>query len=312
MNPVDTTIDLKAASTSGTASRKGPRPALQARELTTGGTGEPYTHLDPVPCSATIGAEIPGIDLSRPLDEAVLTELRRALLEYKVLFFRDQHLTGAQHAAFARHWGEPQIHPFLPKAGSPEVVRLAHDGESPGVENIWHSDASFTDTPPLGSILRAVEVPDIGGDTMWADMAAAYDGLPEDVRATIDGLTATHDFTQSFGTLMTDDQLAEARAKYPAVRHPVVRTIPETGRKLIYVNSVFTARIDGVGEAESAELLDLLTDQARHPEYQVRFHWEPGSIAFWDNRVTQHYALCDYYPRRRVMERVTITGDRPS
>ncbi|MEU9022047.1 TauD/TfdA family dioxygenase [Actinomadura sp. NPDC048394] len=264
-----------------------------------------------MPCSATIGAEIPDIDLSLPLDDEVLTELRRALLEYKVLFFRDQHLTGPQHAAFARHWGEPQIHPFLPKADSPEVVRLAHDAESPGVENIWHSDASFTRTPPFGSILRAVQVPDIGGDTMWADMAAAYDGLPDDVRRAIDGLTATHDFTQSFGKLMSDDQLAEARKKNPPVQHPVVRTIPETGRKLIYVNRVFTAHIDGVSEADSAELLDILIDQARHPEYQVRFHWKPGSIAFWDNRVTQHYALCDYYPRPRVMERVTIIGDQP-
>lgn len=311
MNPVDTTIDLGSARTAGADLRRGPRPAVQARELTPGGTGEPYTHLTPVPCSATIGAEIPDIDLSGPLDDAVLAELRRALLEYKVLFFRDQRLTAAQHAAFARHWGEPQIHPFLPKAGSPEVVRLAHDADSPGLENIWHSDASFTETPPFGSILRAVEVPAIGGDTMWADMAAAYDGLPEDVRTAIGGLTATHDFTQSFGRLMTDEQLAEAREKHPPVRHPVVRTIPETGRKLIYVNRVFTARVEGVGEADGAELLDILTDQARHPEYQVRFHWEPGSIAFWDNRITQHYALCDYYPRARVMERVTIAGDRP-
>ncbi|RSN46937.1 TauD/TfdA dioxygenase family protein [Actinomadura sp. WAC 06369] len=311
MTSPDTTIDFAAVRTAGADLRRGPRPAVAARELSTGGTGEPYTRLAPVPCGATIGAEIPGIDLSRPLDDAVLAELRRALLEYKVLFFRDQDLTADRHAAFARHWGEPQIHPFLPKAGRPEVVRLAHDADAPGVENIWHSDASFTGTPPFGSILRAVEVPDIGGDTMWADMAAAYDGLPDDVRTAIDGLTATHDFTQSFGRLMTGEQLAEARRAYPPVRHPVVRTIPETGRKLIYVNSVFTARIDGVGEADGADLLDILTDQARHPEYQVRFRWEPGSVAFWDNRITQHYALCDYYPRPRVMERVTITGDRP-
>ncbi|OLT11212.1 taurine dioxygenase [Actinomadura sp. CNU-125] len=304
-------MDLKSVRTTEDDGRRGPRPAVTARELTTGGTGEPYTRLTPVQYSATLGAEIPDIDLSEPLDDAVLAELRRALLEYKVLFFRDQHLTADRHAAFARHWGEPQIHPFLPKAGSPEVVRLAHDADAPGVENIWHSDASFSATPPFGSILRAVEVPDIGGDTMWADMAAAYDGLPGDVRARIDGLSATHDFTQSFGKLMTDEQLAAAREKNPPVAHPVVRTIPETGRKLIYVNQVFTARIDGVDMAESAELLDLLIDQARHPEYQVRFHWEPGSIAFWDNRVTQHYALCDYYPRPRVMERVTITGARP-
>lgn len=289
----------------------GVRPALRARALSSGGTGEPYGCLDLAPCTPVIGAGVRGVDLAESLDAAVLAELKRALLEWKVLFFRDQQLTAARHAEVARHWGEPEIHPFLPKAEIPEVVRLAHDESTPGVENIWHSDVSFSTTPPLGSMLRAVEVPPVGGDTLWADMAAAYDGLPDAMKELIEGRTATHDFVRSFGQLLSAGQLEDARAKHPPVRHPVVRTHPETGRRLLYVNRVFTDRIDGLPEAESAELLELLYEQARHPEYQCRFHWEPGSVAFWDNRITQHYAVSDYFPAPRVMERVTLMGDRP-
>ncbi|MDJ0344306.1 TauD/TfdA family dioxygenase [Streptomyces sp. H10-C2] len=303
-------MDLQSVSTIRTV-KDGVRPALRARELSTGGSGAPYEHLHLTPYSPTIGAEVSDIDLARPVEPEVLAELGRALLEWKVLFFRGQSLTAEQHAAFARHWGEPEIHPFLPKAGIPEVVRLAHDARSPGVENVWHSDVSFSATPPLGSVLRAVEVPEVGGDTLWADMAAAYDGLPDRVKEAVEGQSAVHDFLRSFGQLLTPEQVAKAREKNPPVEHPVVRTHPETGRKLIYVNRVFTERITGLPPEESRELLDLLYDQARHPEYQCRFHWRPGSIAFWDNRVTQHYAASDYFPRPRVMERVTIIGDRP-
>ncbi|MDJ1131051.1 TauD/TfdA dioxygenase family protein [Streptomyces iconiensis] len=293
------------------AVKGGVRPALRARALSSGGTDEPYTHVDLVPCTPVIGAEVRGVDLAEPLDGPVLAELKRALLEWKVLFFRGQKLTAPRHAEVARHWGEPEVHPFLPKAEIPEVVRLAHDEKTPGVENIWHSDVSFSATPPLGSMLRAVEVPLVGGDTLWADMAAAYDGLPARVRELIDGRTATHDFVRSFGQLLSTEQLEAARAKNPPVQHPVVRTHPETGRKILYVNRVFTDRIDGLPGAESAELLELLYEQARHPEYQCRFHWERGSVAFWDNRITQHYAVSDYFPAPRVMERVTLKGDRP-
>ncbi|MFJ6076129.1 TauD/TfdA dioxygenase family protein [Streptomyces sp. NPDC093065] len=289
------------------------RPTLLTREFRPVGTGKPYEHFDLVPRSRLIGAEVRGVDLAQGPATEVIAELRRALLEWKVLFFRDQRLTARQQAGLARNWGELEDHPFLPKAEIPEVVRLEHDASRPGTENVWHSDVSFSATPPMGSILRAVKVPEVGGDTLWADMTAAYEGLPEDVRDRIDGLTALHEIPA-----VTEDAKGEvakniraARARTRPVEHPVVRTHPDTGRKILYVNAVFTTAITGLPEAESNSLLDLLFRQAEHPEYQVRFQWEPGAIAFWDNRATQHYAVSDYYPDFRLMERVTIIGDRP-
>ncbi|MCZ0983150.1 TauD/TfdA family dioxygenase [Streptomyces diastatochromogenes] len=288
--------------------------AVPVRELSPTGDfrpSAPYELFGLVPCSPTIGAEISGVDLARPLMPELHRELHRALLEWKVLFFRDQHLTPHQHLDFARWWGTPEVHPFLPKAGLPEVVRLSRGADSPAVENVWHSDVSFDAMPPMGSVLRAVHVPEVGGDTLWADMAAAYDGLPEATKSRLEGLRAVHDFTQSFGKQLGAEDLARAQRKYPPVVHPVVRTLPEAGRKLIYVNRIFTSHIEGLKPEESRELLDFLFDQARHPEYQCRLRWRPGTVAFWDNRATQHYANGDYYPRTRVMERVTILGDRP-
>ncbi|MFE5113986.1 TauD/TfdA dioxygenase family protein [Streptomyces sp. NPDC056663] len=289
------------------------RPTLLTTEFHAQNTGAPYWHLDLVPQSRLIGAEVRGIDLADEPAPEVLAELKRALLEWKVLFFRGQQLTARQHAGLARQWGELEDHPFLPKAEIPEVVRLEHDASRPGTENIWHSDVSFSPTPPMGSMLRAVEVPELGGDTLWADMSAAYEGLSAQVRERIDGLTAIHEVP-----MMSDkaegevaENMRAARARLQPVEHPVVRTHPETGQKLLYVNAVFTTAIVGFTEKESQELLDLLFRQATHPEFQVRFHWEPGSIAFWDNRGTQHYAVSDYYPDLRRMERVTVIGDRP-
>jgi len=270
-----------------------------------------YEHLELRPLSPTIGAELHGLDLRRELTDAEHAEVHRALLDWKVVFFRDQAITGEQHRAFAARWGELEVHPFLPAGDVPEVVRFAKDGESKGYENIWHSDVTWREIPALGSVLRALEVPPFGGDTLWADMAAAYDGLPEDVQARIDGMVAVHDFSQSFGQAMDPDELAKMQDQFPAVEHPVVRTHPETGRKTLYVNAIFTSHIVGLDRAESDALLDVLTRQAHVPEYQCRFHWEPDSIAFWDNRATQHYAVSDYYPAVRVMERATIIGDRP-
>jgi taurine dioxygenase len=290
------------------------RPSVAAHALRRTGdsnTQRPYQLFALTPYSPTIGAEIDGVDLAAPLKDDVLADLKRALLEWKVLFFRDQHLDAASHTAFARHWGVPEVHPFLPKAALPEVVRLAHDHEHPGVENVWHSDVSFDPTPPLGSVLRAVELPEVGGDTLWADMAAAYDGLPSKVKNRLHGLRAVHDFLRSFGHLMPSEERERQRVLHPPVEHPVVRTHPETGRQLIYVNRVFTDHLVGLPENESTDLLNLLYEQARHPEYQCRFRWTPNAIAFWDNRITQHYAVSDYYPAPRVMERVTIIGDRP-
>ncbi|MCF2532401.1 taurine dioxygenase [Yinghuangia soli] len=289
--------------------------AVPVRELCPNGTytpTAPYELFGLAPCTPTIGAEIDGVDLSRPLGSELHAELHRALLEWKVLFFRDQHLTAPQHRDLARLWGTPEVHPFLPKAdGVPEVVRLARGADSPAVENVWHSDASFETTPPMGSILRAVHVPSVGGDTLWADMGAAYDGLSAEMRRRLDGLTAVHDFTRSFGAGLSPDDLARMQQRYPAVAHPVVRTHPETGRRLLYVNRIFTDRIEGLRDEESRDLLEFLYDQARHPEYQCRLRWRAGTVAFWDNRATQHYASADYYPHKRVMERVTIVGDRP-
>ena len=263
------------------------------------------------PVGSAIGAEVQDVDLAQPVDPALKTELNRALLDWKVLFFRNQQITPEQHRDFGRLWGELEVHPFLPAGNLPEVVRFAKDESTKGVENIWHSDVTWRKIPSMGSILRALEVPELGGDTLWADMAAAYDGLPEDVRNRINALTAVHDFADSFGRGMTAAKLAEMREQFPPAEHPVVRTHPETGRPTIYVNEIFTSYIVGLERDESDELLRLLCAQARIPEYQCRFRWTAGSIAFWDNRSTQHYAVSDYWPAARVMERVTVIGDVP-
>jgi taurine dioxygenase len=193
-----------------------------------------------------------------------------------------------------------------------EVVRFAKDAETVGVENIWHSDVSWREVPALGSVLRAREVPPVGGDTLFSDMTAAYEGLDDEVKRRIDGLSAVHDFTQSFGVGMPPERLAEMQTRFPAVEHPVVRTHPRTGRRILYVNAIFTSHIVGMPREESDALLDFLFQQASIPEYQCRFRWQKNSIAFWDNRSVQHYAVNDYWPQPRVMERVAIVGDRPA
>lgn len=271
-----------------------------------------YEHLRVRPVNPYIGAEIEGVDLAAP-SPGQIVELKRALLERKVLFFRDQgHLTAAQHRDFAAHWGELEVHPFLAQGEVPEVVHFDRGQESPGSENIWHVDVSWQSRPPLGSVLRAIDVPDAGGDTLWADMGNAYDSLPGEVKERIDGLTATHDFTPTFGLGMTPEKLAEMQEQFPPQHHPVVRTHPETGRKTLFVNSLFTTELDGLDPVEGRDLLRLLLDQIKVPDFQVRLRWEPGTVAFWDNRATQHYACSDYFPNRRVMERVAIVGDVPA
>ncbi|OAH62941.1 taurine dioxygenase [Dietzia cinnamea] len=271
-----------------------------------------YEHIGVRPVTPFIGADIEGVDLAAPTPEQIV-ELKTALLERKVLFFRDQqHLTAHQHRDFAAHWGELEVHPILDQGEIPEVVRFDRGQDNPGMENIWHVDVTWKDRPPLGSVLRAIEVPDAGGDTLWSDMGNAYDALPDEIKDRIDGLTATHDFTPSFGLGMTPDKLAQMQAQYPPQHHPVVRTHPETGRKLLFVNSLFTTEIDGVDPVEGRELLRRLLDQVKMPDFQVRLRWAPGTVAFWDNRATQHYACSDYFPHRRVMERVAIVGDVPA
>jgi len=268
------------------------------------------------PLTPTIGALVAGVDLARPLEPAVLGALRAALLDWKVLFFRDQEITTEQHLAFAANFGSLEIHPFAPhKAGFPEVLAITHNRESRGRENTWHSDVTWREEPSLGSILRAIEVPPVGGDTLFADMAAAYEGLDADVRDEIEGKVAVHDFAHfRKGLRRAGNSEAEIEAfnqRYPKVEHPVVRTHPETGRKALYVNAAFTQHIVGLAPQRSSELLALLYAQAAIPEYQCRFRWEAHSIAFWDNRASQHYAVSDYWPAVRRMERVTVVGDRP-
>lgn len=289
----------------------GPRQFLDTKRLELAALKFERIRLKPL--SPTIGVEIEGVDLREPLDDATFSELERALHAFKVIFFRDQAISVQQQLEFAERFGELEEHPFLPaKDGHSKVIRFEKDDKVAGIENIWHSDVSWREVPSLGSILHAIEVPEVGGDTLWADMEAAYDGLPEALREQIDGAVAVHDFSHSFGQMLNEEQLAQKQKEFPAVEHPVVRTHATTGRKSLYVNAIFTSHIVGLEREASDELLALLCRQASYPEYQCRFRWEKDSIAFWDNRQCQHYAASDYWPLRRVMERVTVIGDRPA
>ena len=276
----------------------------------------PYRRIRLHPLSPTIGAVVDGASLSDATDDDVHSELHRALLEWKVLFFRDQTIDRAQQRAFAERWGELEQHPFYSyvhpdEQSAADVVTLAKDAASGGVENEWHADITWHDRPSLGAVLRAVEVPELGGDTLWADAGAAYDGLPADVRARIDGMVAVHDWRTTFGLAMPPEDVEALSPQFPPVEHPVVRVHPETGRRTLFVNPIFTQHIVGLDQDESDALLDTLYRQMTRPEYQCRFRWTAGSVAFWDNRSTQHYAASDYWPQRRVMDRISIAGDRP-
>ncbi|WP_338701885.1 TauD/TfdA family dioxygenase [Streptomyces sp. Q6] len=270
-----------------------------------------YRQFEVSPLTPHFGAVLGGIDLTRPITDELAEELRQALLEWKVIFFRGQHGFGAEHhLALSAVWGPPEPNPFFPKTETVGLSRLAKDAKAAGNKNIWHSDHSFMANPSLGAVLRAVEVPAAGGDTMWADMGAAYDNLPEDLKERIEHLSAVHDWEASWGALMNDEQKAAFRALWPQVEHPVVVRHPRSGRRTLYVNEPFTRFIKGLSDEESRELLDILVLQARIPEFQIRFRWEPDSIAIWDNIAVQHYAVNDYFPARRVMERIAIAGVR--
>ncbi|MDI2127483.1 TauD/TfdA dioxygenase family protein [Yinghuangia seranimata] len=281
------------------------------RRLPAGVESAPYELFELRPYGPLIGAEVHGVDLREPVGPELFAELDRALVEWKVLFFRDQPIDSAQHRAFARLWGELEVHPFLAQGDVPEVVRFSKGADSAGVENVWHTDVTWRQEPALGSVLRAIDVPEYGGDTLWADMAAAYDNLPADVQERIEGRTAVHDFAFTFGLGMDPDAFAKMREQYPPVEHPVVRTHPVTGRKTLFVNEFFTDHIVGLPDDESEELLAFLFKQSTAPEYQARFRWSPDSVVVWDNRATVHYAVNDYHPHIRVMERAAILGDRP-
>ena len=272
-----------------------------------------WKNFDVKQIGSTLGAEISGVDLRKELSAETIAEIQKALDDYKVIFFRNQPLSSDQHVAFAKRFGELEIHPFIPSnTGVPELVRFEKTAEVAGYENSWHHDVTWRAAPSMGAILHAIEVPPVGGDTLFSDMGAAYDGLSDEIKNTIDGLFAEHDFMKSFGRTVPEDRKAETREMFPIVEHPIVVRHERTGRQLLYVNRNFVNKINGLPEAESRELLDHLCDQAATCEYQVRFRWEPDSIAFWDNRAVQHYASSDYWPQRRIMERASVIGTRPT
>lgn len=272
-----------------------------------------------------IGAELTGVNLADAVnDDGLFAEIRAALLKHRVLFLRDQNITRTEHVAFARRFGELEDHPV---AGSdpdhPGLVRIYKNPEQPNdrYENAWHADATWREAPQFGAVLRCVECPPVGGDTMWANMVLAYEKLPEHVKAQIDGLYARHSIEASFGAAMPIEKRHALRAQFPDAEHPVVRTHPETGEKVLFV-SAFATHItnyhtpDRVRYGQDAnpgagDLLRYLVSQAYIPEYQVRWRWQPNSIAIWDNRSTQHYAVMDYPPCHRKMERAGIIGDKP-
>ncbi len=271
--------------------------------------------IDIRPVNPTIGAYVSGVDLKQPLSKPDRDAIEAALLRHGVLFFRDQDITPEEHLAFARQFGKIDIPPFRPKYGeNPEMIvldQMAPKGE--GADE-WHSDNTFAAEPPMGSVLRAVKLPSLGGDTLWANMHAAYDALSAPIRRLIDDLQAVHDITKPLRRAIaaghSDANLAEVQAQWPPVVHPVARTHPVTGRKALFVNGNSTTHIVGLSERESESLLRLLIDHVRDPVFQVRFQWDLHSIAFWDNRSVQHYAVPDY-TERRIMNRVTLVGDRP-
>jgi taurine dioxygenase len=264
------------------------------------------------PLAAALGAEIRGIDLSGPLAPDTEATLRDAWSEHQVLFFRDQELTAEQHISFARRFGELHVHPVIPsrkEEGFPEIVVLESSDKLPFVAERWHSDVTFQAKPPLGSVLHGVIVPQAGGDTMWASMYAAYEGLSDAMQRLLSELQAVHDGS-GFLAIGNDDQNDQLKKDMTAV-HPVIRTHPVTGRKGIFVNETFTQKIKGMRSKESTAILGFLYEHLKSPEYTCRFHWRPGSVAMWDNRCTQHRVIADNLDAHRRMERVTICGDQP-
>lgn len=263
------------------------------------------------PSSGALGAEVSGIDLCGPLDDDTLEELKRGWLEYEVLFFRDQPMSPADHAAFANKFGKPQLHEAYPHVeGYPQLTILENDEANPSKIEKWHTDMTFRPNPPLGSILHGIIIPERGGDTLFASMSAAYDGLSDSMQAFLSSLTAIHDFSYGFRESLDEpggrERLAQMVRDNPPVEHPVIRTHPESGKKCLYVNSLFTVSIKGMKEKESRALLNFLFEHATTPEYTCRFGWAPNSVAFWDNRIVQHKPVNDYWPQHRKMQRITI------
>jgi taurine dioxygenase len=275
--------------------------------------------------TCSIGAELIGVNLADAVHDASLfAEIEAQLLQHKVLFLRDQNITRAEHVAFARLFGDLEDHPV---AGSdpenPGLVRIYKSPEQPAdrYENAWHTDATWREAPPMGAVLRCVECPPVGGDTMWANMVLAYEKLPEEIKAKIANLHARHSIEASFGAAMPTEKRLALKAQFPDAEHPVVRSHPATGEKVLFVNAFTThftnyhtpanVRYGQDANPGASDLLRYLISQAYIPEYQVRWRWKPNSMAIWDNRSTQHYAVMDYPPCHRKMERAAIVGDKP-
>jgi taurine dioxygenase len=262
--------------------------------------------------TATLGAEVSGVDFREPMSAEREKEIHETLLEHQVLFFRDQDLSPDQHKAIGESFGELHVHPVLPsraEEGHPEIVVLQSGPQLPFVADSWHSDVTFERKPPLGSVLRGVLIPDQGGDTLFASTTAAFDGLSDSMQRMLSGLEAEHD-GGVFSYIANENQKKDL-AKNQATAHPVVRTHPETGRKSIYVNATFTTRIKDMKPRESEALLGFLYTHTIGPEYTCRFRWRTNSIAIWDNRCTQHRVATDDIKAPRRMERVTVIGDEP-
>lgn len=272
-----------------------------------------YETIEITPMTPRIGAEVSGIDLTKSLGNQQFQELHDALMEHSVLFFRNQDIDVEQHKNFGRLFGELHIHPGSPPPpGHPEILIVHADKDSKHIagEN-WHSDVTCDAEPPMGSILHLWEVPKSGGDTLFASMEAAYYDLSERMKVYLDGLNATHSGEQIYRGRYNNQNHDDTNLTYPRNVHPVVRTHPVTGRKSIFVNKTFTTHINEIPKAESDSVLAFLYSHCAKPDYQVRFKWQPHSIAFWDNRCVQHLALWDYYPQVRSGYRVTVKGDKP-
>ena len=272
----------------------------------------PYQTLTVDKLTPIIGAELGGIDLSKPLPEGQLDEIHRALAENLVIFFRDQHISKEQHLAFGRNFGGLHIHPAAPhEPGMPEMMIIHADRNSPRANGEgWHSDVSCDIEPPIGSMLYIRTCPPHGGDTLFASMYAAYEALSDRMKAYLDGLTALHDSDHVYRGTYANYGVAD-KPEYPHANHPVVRTHPVTGRKALYVNRGFTTCINGIPRDESDGILSYLFAHMENPIFQCRFRWRENSIAFWDNRCAQHRAMWDYWPHTRSGNRVTIAGDKP-
>jgi taurine dioxygenase len=280
---------------------------------------KPYTTFSIRPLSPTIGAEITNIDLSRTLTIEEQGELKRAMLEWKVLLFPAQPLTEPEFLVFGRLWGDLMVPAMTKLRDIPEIMELAKGPDQRGEENIWHSDQPWQVRPPAITILRALRVPQTGGDTLFADMCAAYDDLPESTKKAVTELKAENIHPVLWGTFdygpahsLSDEEIEQRRQMYPPQAHPVIRTHPITHRQSIYVDINHTSRIYDVDAELGEELMDELVRRATIPEYQCRIRWAKDSIAMWDNRAVQHYAASDYWPEIRIMQRMIVEGDRPA